>query len=52
MPNDTHELRAGFPAWGMSTSDAGDDLVARAAWWLSGGAMLLVWTALALLLTS
>lgn len=54
MPNHSRDLgtdsAAPFPGWGM-TSDS-DGLLAGAGLWLSGGAILLLWTALALLLTS
>jgi hypothetical protein len=41
-----------FMAWGLPSTEGGDDLVGRAVWWVGGGASLLVWTALALLLTA
>jgi hypothetical protein len=41
-----------FLAWGLPSTESGDDLVGRTVWWVGGGASLLVWTALALLLTA
>jgi hypothetical protein len=56
MPNDYSDLRtertARFPDLTTVRSERPESTEAGAAWWLSGGAMLLVWTALALLLTS
>ncbi len=56
MPNDTRDARAesalALRSWGMPLPEAFDDLSGDAAWWLGGGALLLAWTALALLLTS
>jgi len=55
MPNDNREARAEtlqlLLPWGSPTSDR-DDAFGGPAFWLAGGASLLVWTALALLLTS
>lgn len=53
MPNDPRELRARTPivlTWGMPAER--DSLLADAAVWLAGGAMLLLWTGLAFVLTS
>ena len=56
MTHDTRDLRtehAASPAsWGISVSDAHDGWPADPATWLTGGAALLLWTALAVLLTS
>jgi hypothetical protein len=56
MPNDNRDLRADstapFPGWAMSTGDGQERLQAESGLWLSGGAILLAWTALALLLTT
>jgi hypothetical protein len=55
MPYDSREARAEplqvLMPWGSPTSE-GDDPVAGPASWLAGGASLLLWTAVALLLTS
>lgn len=56
MPNDIREEeRPGtasvFLAWGMP-SEAREGAFDDAALWLTGGASLLLWTAIALLLTS
>jgi hypothetical protein len=56
MPAENRDARAEtiqvlFP-WGMPLADVADDVAGSAAWWLSGGVVLLLWTALALLLTS
>lgn len=48
MPNDT-EI-ANLP-W-LRAIDVDENAFAPMAWWLSGGAMLLLWTAVALLLTA
>ena len=54
MPIDTREGRAEaapvFPAWG--TPEPYDSLFDSPFLWLTGGASLLLWTGLALLLTS
>ena len=56
MPNDYADLRteniARFPGWPGPSAERHDSMEEAGAWWLSGGAMLLLWTALALLLTS
>jgi hypothetical protein len=56
MPTDTRDARADtapvFLAWGMPTIEAQDGFFADAALWLTGGASLVLWTALALLLTA
>jgi hypothetical protein len=55
MPNDTGDLRTDttlFPSWGMQGGDTQEGLLAGAGLWLTGGATLLMWTALALLLTA
>lgn len=53
MPNDSREGVSEtvhvLLAWGMP-AEAREDLAGTAAWWLSGGMMLLLWTALALVL--
>jgi hypothetical protein len=41
-----------FLAWGMPAIEAHEGFFGGAALWLSGGASLLLWTAIALLLTS
>lgn len=53
MPNDSRE---GVPEtvhillpWGMP-AEARENIADTAAWWLSGGMALLLWTALALVL--
>ncbi|MEJ8838885.1 hypothetical protein [Ramlibacter sp. AN1133] len=55
MPNDRREARAEtlqvLLPWGMPMSDR-DDGLPGAAFWLAGGASLLLWTAVALLLTA
>jgi hypothetical protein len=55
MPYDNREARAEtlqvLMPWGTPLSER-DDPVAAAAFWLAGGASLLLWTAVALLLTS
>jgi hypothetical protein len=54
MPNDNHESRAEnlqvLLPWGMPLSERDDP--AGPAFWLAGGASLLLWTAVALLLTA
>lgn len=56
MPHESREARAdAHPLvlpWGMPTTDVREDLAGAAGLWLTGGAALLLWTALALLLTS
>jgi hypothetical protein len=53
MPNDTRADSAPvFLAWGMPAIEAGDGWFESMAMWLTGGASLLLWTALALLLTA
>jgi hypothetical protein len=56
MPDDTREARAVqpplLPAWGSPSTASHEDGAAGAAWWLSGGAGLLLWTVFALVLTS
>jgi hypothetical protein len=55
MPKDTREVRAeGAPvvlAWGMP-SETREGAFPDVSLWLSGAASLLLWTAIALLLTS
>ena len=55
MPNDRREARAEtlqvLLPWGMPLSDR-DERAGAAAFWLAGGASLLLWTAVALLLTA
>jgi hypothetical protein len=56
MPNDTRSFRtepaAVLLSWGGPQAEAGDSLADAAAAWLGGGAVLGLWTAVALLLTS
>jgi hypothetical protein len=56
MPNDNREARADaiqvLLPWGMPSSESREDFFDSAALWLTGGAFLVLWTALALLLTS
>jgi hypothetical protein len=56
MPNDPRERFAeGSPillAWGMPAAEASGGFLDQAFPWLAGGAALLVWTAVSLLLTS
>jgi hypothetical protein len=56
MPNDTRDLRTEnampFPSWGIPATEGHDGLLGDPGLWLTGGASLLLWTALALLLTS
>jgi hypothetical protein len=56
MPNENREVRADaiqvLLPWGMPSTEMREDFFSKAAWWLTGGVSLLVWTALALLLTS
>lgn len=53
--DDSRETRAEaapvFLAWGMPV-ETRDTPFEAATWWVTGGASLLLWTALALLLTS
>ena len=50
MPNDTdYMLSAG---WARAVAADADSAFDSLGWWLMGGATLLVWTGLALLLTS
>jgi hypothetical protein len=55
MPNDRRDARAEslqvLLPWGAPLSDR-DDGFAGAAFWLAGGASLLLWTAVALVLTA
>ena len=55
MPNDSRETRAEalqvLLPWGVPMSER-EDGVADSAFWLAGGATLLLWTAVALLLTA
>ena len=55
MPNDPRQARAEtiqvLPPWGTPAADR-EEADAGAALWLAGGATLLLWTALALLLTA
>jgi hypothetical protein len=55
MRNDHREARAEtlqvLLPWGMPMSDR-DDRSGERAFWLAGGASLLLWTAVALLLTA
>lgn len=57
MSNDGHEARAEgaqpLLPWGLPLADAREGFLRAAAFWLTGGAsLLLVWTMLALLLTA
>lgn len=56
MPDNPREGRTDNPptllAWGLPTNDARESGAEAAAVWLTGGAGLLLWTALAFLLTS
>jgi hypothetical protein len=56
MQDDTHERRAEattvFLAWGIPSVEAPDGVFDNAALWLAGGAVLLLWTGISLLLTS
>ena len=56
MPHDTRDLRsdhaAPFASWGGPMSDGQEGVLAEPALWLTGGGALLLWTGLALLLTS
>ncbi|MDB5898806.1 MAG: hypothetical protein JWP41_2408 [Ramlibacter sp.] len=55
MPTDTRQSPADaasvFATWGVTSAEATEDLFGGAVWWLGSGASLLVWTALALVLT-
>jgi hypothetical protein len=55
MPNETQDVRTEPPpvflAWGMPT-EAPEGWFDGPALWLTGGVSLLVWTAVALLLTA
>jgi hypothetical protein len=55
MPDENREARAEtmqmLLPWGTPSAER-DEAAAGAAFWLTGGASLLVWTALALLLTA
>lgn len=56
MPAENRDARAEtiqvlFP-WGMPLADMPEDVAGSATWWLSGGVALLLWTALAFLLTT
>lgn len=56
MPNDTSEVRSEAApvhlAWGVHAIDAPEVGSGTGPLWLAGGACLLLWTALALLLTT
>lgn len=56
MPNETHEARPESPqmllAWGMPGADHPQGSMDGVGLWLTGGAGLLLWTALALWLTA
>ncbi|HEX7888152.1 MAG TPA: hypothetical protein VF522_02230 [Ramlibacter sp.] len=56
MPEIQREGRTETPttmmAWGIPSSDPAESGVEAAAVWLTGGAGLLLWTALAFLLTT
>ena len=56
MPIDSREERADsapvFLAWGMPMAEAHEGFFDGTAMWLTGGVSLLVWTAIALLLTA
>lgn len=55
MPQEAREARTEtlqvLLPWGMPVAD-GEEGPGGAGWWLAGGASLLVWTAVALLLTA
>lgn len=55
MPNEIREAHAEtiqlLFAWGLASADVQED-AGSAAWWLSGGVALLVWTLVVLLLTA
>lgn len=56
MPNDAREARADniqfLLPWGLPSAEAADDFLGSAAMWLTGGVTLVLWTALAMLLTA
>ena len=56
MPHDTRERFAEgapvFMAWGIPSVEAPDGVFDSAVLWITGGAALLVWTGISLLLTS
>jgi hypothetical protein len=55
MPNDTREGSTEAPvllAWGMPATEAAQGTLEEMSAWLTGGVPLLLWTALAILLTS
>ena len=56
MPETQREGRTETPttmmAWGLPSNESPDNGIEAAAVWLTGGAGLLLWTALAFLLTS
>lgn len=56
MPTDTRERHKEAPAvllpWGMPGADGAASLADVLSLWLGAGAVLLVWTGLALLLTA
>jgi len=56
MPNDTRNSRADaapvFLAWGIPSVEAPDGMFDNAVLWITGGAALLLWTGISLLLTS
>ena len=55
MPHDTRRPRADaevLPAWGSTPFEGHEDPAAALAHWAAGGALLALWTGLALLLTS
>lgn len=56
MATDTREVRAEATpvslAWGVHAVETADGMADGAVLWLAGGACLLLWTAIALLLTS
>ena len=56
MPNDTRHMRnepaAVLLSWGSPQADIGEGPADGAGAWLGGGAVLGLWTVLALLLTS
>ena len=56
MPDTSRESRFETPptmlAWGLPSNDAHESGIEAAAVWVTGGVGLLLWTALAFLLTS
>jgi hypothetical protein len=53
MSNDPDTLRNDRAPWPMPAAEVEDAaLLADAGWWLTGGASLLLWTAIALVLTA